>query len=317
MSKRTITPRTRRLLTLLLVVLVTVFVVLALHNSWHDVKRSLRSYTTVDLLGGFAAAVASTWALFFAWRAILHGLHADTLSAHDSRVMFFCSQLGKYVPGSVWTAVIQGEIGARSKVSRAVVMSSYALALIVGVGIGGITTAGAISGDSPWWVRIASIGGIVGGIALCTFFAHPGGSQSWGRRWIERRRPDIELGVIDGRAAARTIAWTTAEWLLLGVHAWFLARPFGVGASDFWFVLGGYALAWTVGLIAIPLPAGAGLREAVIVATLGHRIGNAEAISLALVSRLLIVINDVVLSLVMGLPRVLREAKARRPLSQS
>jgi hypothetical protein len=56
------------------------------------------------------------------------------------------------------------------------------------------------------------------------------------------------------------------------------------------------ALAWAVGLIFIPAPAGAGVREAVLVATFAPQIGTPEALAVALASRVLLLLADVALA---------------------
>ena len=72
--------------------------------------------------------------------------------------------------------------------------------------------------------------------------------------------------------------------------------------------IGGMALAWAVGLIFIPAPAGAGVREAVLVATFAPQIGGPEALVVALASRVLLLLADVALA---GLGALARSARAR------
>jgi len=289
----------RRVVGVGLLVLVGVFAAVALKRNWDAVREDL------DLLSGWDYAA-------WAWRTILHGLHGDELQGHDARTMFFCSQLGKYVPGSVWPAVIQSEIGARSKVPRSVVVSSYAFALVAGVGVGGVFAIGTVTHSVSGWMQVAAVGALVGGLLLCVAFVHPSGSQRLWRRLLGSRVPPGGLPDLDIGTTARAIGWTALGWASLGLHAWVLARPFGASAGDAVFVAGSFALAWVAGIAALPLPAGAGLREAVLVVTLGALIGKPEAISVALISRLLMIANDVGLSLAAGLPRVLRDLRRRR-----
>jgi glycosyltransferase 2 family protein len=56
-------------------------------------------------------------------------------------------------------------------------------------------------------------------------------------------------------------------------------------------------LAWAAGLIFIPAPAGAGVRDAVLVATFAPLIGTTAAFAVALASRVLLLVADVVLAL--------------------
>lgn len=316
MSRVRLSPAVKRSLVVVLVVAVVVFAWLAIHDTWSEVKDSLRTLRLIDLTLAVLAGLLSAWALFRAWRTVLHGLHADTLHGRDARTMFFCSQLGKYVPGSVWPAVIQSEIGNRSGVPRSVVVSSYAFALVAGVGVGGVFAVGTLTHEVSGWMQVAAVGAVVGGVLLCVAFVHPSGSQRLWRRLLGSRVPSGGLPHLDVATTVRALAWTTLGWAGLGLHAWVLARPFGASATDAVFVAGSFALAWVAGIAALPLPAGAGLREAVLVVTLGALIGKPEAISVALISRLLMILDDVGLSLAAGLPTVLRDIRRLRARSE-
>ena len=70
------------------------------------------------------------------------------------------------------------------------------------------------------------------------------------------------------------------------------------------------ALAWAVGLIVIPAPAGAGVREAVLIATFAPQIGAPAALAVALASRVLLVLADVALAGLGALVRPARRARA-------
>jgi uncharacterized membrane protein YbhN (UPF0104 family) len=96
------------------------------------------------------------------------------------------------------------------------------------------------------------------------------------------------------------------------VSTWVLAAPLGAGLADLPFVIGASALAWVVGLAVVILPAGAGVREVLLVLTLGQLIGTAEALTVAVISRFLQVVIDLLLAVAAGLPyatRLRREAR--------
>ena len=89
-----------------------------------------------------------------------------------------------------------------------------------------------------------------------------------------------------------------AVWLVMGLHVLTLVSALGpsgpvvAGAA-----IGGMGLAWAAGLIFIPAPAGAGVRDAVLVATLAPLVGTTSAFAVALASRVLLLMADVVLAL--------------------
>jgi uncharacterized membrane protein YbhN (UPF0104 family) len=106
------------------------------------------------------------------------------------------------------------------------------------------------------------------------------------------RRPALEQP-LTGRAIAAALGWALASWVLYGAQIWLLAvrlgPPDGRGAL---IALGGFAFAWSVGFLVVFAPAGAGVREVVLVAILGAVLGTGAATAIALVSRGLMTLGD-------------------------
>jgi uncharacterized membrane protein YbhN (UPF0104 family) len=106
----------------------------------------------------------------------------------------------------------------------------------------------------------------------------------------------------DRRATSATIKATflfLPVWLLLGASFWLCARGLlAVPAHDLAYYMGAFAVAWLAGLAAIYAPGGLGVREAVLVALLGGRIGAANALVVAAASRLILILVDVLLAAV-------------------
>jgi len=91
--------------------------------------------------------------------------------------------------------------------------------------------------------------------------------------------------------------WSLCGWLLWGVHVWALATGLGADTSDTVALsLGGFALAWSAGLLVVIAPAGVGVREAVLVAALSPVLDSADALVVALASRLFMSVGDFVLA---------------------
>jgi uncharacterized membrane protein YbhN (UPF0104 family) len=106
------------------------------------------------------------------------------------------------------------------------------------------------------------------------------------------------LGVRVGtRAMVLAILWGFVAWLLLGLHLYVMTHALGAeGVSALAAAIGGIGLGWAAGLLFIPAPAGAGVREAVLVATFAPQIGAAPALAVALASRVILVLADVLLA---------------------
>jgi hypothetical protein len=114
-------------------------------------------------------------------------------------------------------------------------------------------------------------------------------------RAMKMRGRGADAPEIAGRDLAAAILWSAVMWLLLGVHAWILLRSIAPGPSVSWpLATGVMALAWLVGFVVVFAPAGAGAREAAIVFLLGAVATPAEALALALASRVLMTLADAI-----------------------
>lgn len=104
------------------------------------------------------------------------------------------------------------------------------------------------------------------------------------------------LGVRFGGVAATTMA--AVGWLAAGA-----AIAAGTATGEHLAVGAAYALAWVAGQLALPVPAGLGVREFVLVGLLTPVLGSAGATVVAVVGRLIHTASDVVVAGVAGLAR--------------
>jgi hypothetical protein len=291
-----------------LVAAVVVFSILALRGSWDDVRDELTNLSVLELGLAFVLGSCGLVASFLAWRQLLSGL-GGVMRDRDAATTFFAAQLGKYVPGSVWPVVVQAEMGRRNGVARRVMFGSYVVALGVGAASGAVVSGLVATGGGTWW--IVAVGSVVAGAILAWALLHPSGLLrwcDWALTRLRRQRIDARLS---RSSALRACAIAFAGWVAWGIHAWVLARPFGAEASDLAFCVGGFALAFVAGLLALPLPAGAGVREAVLALTFGPIVGNGEALTIALLSRLLLVAAELLAATFTGAFRAAANARAR------
>jgi glycosyltransferase 2 family protein len=136
--------------------------------------------------------------------------------------------------------------------------------------------------------------------------------------WLFKRlgRKPLNVRVSTGSMLVAT-ALGFAVWLVMGLHVMTFVSALGPSEPVVAFAaIGGMGLAWAVGLIFVPAPAGAGVRDAVLVATFAPLIGSTSAFAVALASRLLLLMADVVLALAgaiaFGHQRKLRQGYGRR-----
>ena len=259
---------------------------------WDDVTAALRSLSWGTVL---AAGVAATIALGvngLSWREVMVsvGLEASVPSALR---VFLLSQVGKYVPGSVWPVLAQAEFAGDHGVSRARAMTGSIVAMVVGVVTAAIVGLAGIAFTVPdavatyWWIAPIALG-------LVALLVPPVLRRVVALAFRVTRRTE-EPAHISGRALLGSAAWSVLMWLLLGLQAWLLLREIAPGPdANYVLAAGAFALAWLVGFVVVIAPAGAGAREAALVFLLGSVATGAQALSLALVSRFLMTAADAV-----------------------
>jgi uncharacterized membrane protein YbhN (UPF0104 family) len=125
---------------------------------------------------------------------------------------------------------------------------------------------------------------------------------------LARRSPlpvPLDLGTV-----LRVAGWTLAVWACFGLHAWVLALGLGAGGAMLPLeATAAFAFAWCVGFLVVFAPAGAGAREAALVLLLTPTMSTAAATVLALTSRLVVTVAD----LLGGLVALAAERRGRRP----
>jgi len=264
------------------------------------------------MVGSGVLALAGTVALVGLWRALLLGL-GTVPPRGEAWPVFFVSQLGKYLPGLLWPAVAQMEAGRRWGSRRSVMLAANLLLLAV------LASSGVVVGLAllPWSVGLTGVAwwAWVAAGALAVVCVWPGLLTQVLDELFRLARRDPPSLSVPPAAMARAYAWATLVWLLYGVHVAVLVRAVGGSGLDAWAAAaGGMALGWALGLVAVFAPAGLGVREAVITACLAPVVGRAPALAVALASRGLLAVCDVLLALA-GSRRAAR--LARTPVGAS
>jgi uncharacterized membrane protein YbhN (UPF0104 family) len=274
-------------------VLVVVAVVWALAGQWDDVRADLASVSVGALLGAVALAMLSLVFTLVGWRSLLADLGSPLHLAPASGVLFV-GQLGKYLPGSIWTVVAQAEVAARLGVPRrrsAVAgLLSVLLSALAGLTIGVVALPGLLdAGGSRWYLLLLLL------LPIGAAGLHPrvlGPVIRLAFRLVRREPPEKDLS---GRAIAVTALAFVAAWACLGAQVWVLVVDLGGDPSDAVVPsVFGYALAASVGMLAVFLPAGVVLREVVLVLLLEPVMGRTAATAAVILSRFVVTVSDVV-----------------------
>jgi hypothetical protein len=269
------------------------------------------SWASIGALAFVESGVVALLALganAMSWRAVMRALGLRSTRREAARV-FFISQAGKYVPGSVWPVVAQAEFARDHGLDRVRALVGSLGAMVVGVVTAAVVGAAGTTVFVPgalatyWWVL--PIAGALGVVLVPSVLRR---IVAWTMKMRGRAGEPPEIA---GRALAVAILWSATMWLLLGVHGWILLRHIVPGPSVSWpLATGVFALAWLVGFLVVFAPAGAGVREVAIVVLLAAVATEPQAASFALASRVLMTLADAV-ALVIGLAAGRRTGRRR------
>jgi uncharacterized membrane protein YbhN (UPF0104 family) len=260
----------------------------AVARQWTDVRAALASIGALMVAAAMVSVLIAMFAAMQVWRVLLAALGSPLPIRVVARIMFV-GQLGKYVPGSVWPVLAQMELGNAHRVPRHHSASASVLTMLVSMLSGLLTalvTLPFFAGSTPYlWAFLAAPG-----LLACL---HPKVLNSvLGRLFRFTRRPQLEQPLTT-RAIAISLAWSFGSWIFYGLQIWLLAARLGMPRGPAALLaLGGFAFAWCAGFLAVFAPAGAGVREVVLVALLGPVIGVGAGTAVALVSRALTTIGD-------------------------
>ena len=116
---------------------------------------------------------------------------------------------------------------------------------------------------------------------------------------------------LEAGATVRASCWSVVSWLGMGMQLGVLCAAVGNGApSRYLLCIGAMALAIPLGVLFIPAPAGAGIRDVILVLVLSAPLGAGPALGVVIVSRVLLIIGDLLLAGVAGAMRRWKNAPA-------
>ncbi len=274
-------------------------VVYAIVHNWAEVSVHLDQISWSTFLWSTLAAAVGTWLTMIGWKTLLRDLGSDLHLAPASGV-YFVGQLGKYLPGSLWSVLVQADIASHLKVPRrrtAVTgLLALGLSLLTGLLVGLPAASFLLRSDSSgfdWWLLL--------GIPILVVLCVPQLLNAIIDRTLRLlKREPLEHSLSAG-AVLRAVVIFVLVWIAFGVHTLLLARAVaGDGAHPdlTTAAMTGYALSVSLGMLTVVLPAGLGAREGLLTIILATAMPTpAAAAAVAIMSRFIVTIVDVVAAL--------------------
>ncbi|GAA3193799.1 hypothetical protein GCM10010468_03270 [Actinocorallia longicatena] len=262
------------------------FLAVRLYEGRAEVGAALDGLSYRPFAAALALVVAGLVCMMLAWRTILADLGSPLPRRRAARVMFL-GQLGKYVPGSVWSVVGMAELGSDEGVPRRRTLAATAISLAITLACAlalSITRLPALY----WPVLVAVVVGL-----------HPRALTLGVGALMRLTRRDPLERTVSGRGVLRATGWTVLGWTLWGSHVWVLAAAVAPDEPvlRLWpLAVGVYALAWASGILFLLAPAGLGVLDGALVLGLTPALGGGAALTVAVVTRAVLVLADLVVA---------------------
>lgn len=252
-------------------------------HSGNEVREALAMTSWSALALALLLVVLGLTVTAVLWRHIL-GAYGHRLPLPQAMAIFFIGQLGKYVPGSVWSIGAQARMAAGHGVPARTTVSASLVFLMVHVATGLLAAAslGACLELSAEYRRLIIIGGAVtGAVLLVPEVARRFAARTGGRAGHFAWR----VGDLLGTLAAMGAVWACYGSALTLV----LPQP---SVPDLVPVTVAFALGYVAG-VAVPFaPAGLGAREGMVLLILVPALGVGPAGAVAVLGRVLHTIAD-------------------------
>ena len=262
-----------------------------LARSWDDIVHMLAKVSPGWMAGSILLTVLAKAALAENAR-IAAGRNGIVLPFARAARLYNLSQLGKYLPGSIWqfvgrAAAYRGHGADYGPIRDALLVES--LWVVGGAAAFGVLLAGpgVLTFVSESLDTLVALW-LVGGVVIVTLAA---GVTFAMKRELALRYARIAM------PSVRVVLVQASIWGLLGAAFWVLARACNLDVPLL-FAAGLFAVAYAVGFLVPFAPAGLGVRDAVLTLGLLPYVPAGEALVVTILARLIYLLVDVGLVLV-------------------
>jgi len=302
----------KAVLNFLIVVAVFFFVFNALNFQWEEFSKLKiifsKNYAYWLILSlGFIISSLMISAIGWVW--ITNVLHAQ-VPYHIGVRVFFISQLGRYIPGKLWTFMGRFMLCDKQNVPTTVISESIlyevAMSFLAASAISGLTLA--ISKNTTlgidWLPYAIFCTVLLSLIAPKLFF--------FGLNWILIKfgKEPIKT-VIKYRHLLAYFILNVFLWLLMGYGIYLLSLSFlSIPIQQSIIFPGVFCIAWIGGFLSVLTPSGIGVREGILTYFLSQFISPSNALVIAICSRIWFTLAELLCLLIaIGISIILKSGK--------
>jgi glycosyltransferase 2 family protein len=268
------------------------YAVSSLHGQWAGAAERMQSlHPDWRWIGAATGIVLLTYLLLIeTWRRIIIA-SGEKLAFREAARIWFVSNLGKYVPGKIWSIAAMTIMARESRVSPLTAAGSSVLMQLVTIaaGIGVVLVTGAQAVDHPG-LALGAAAAILIGLA-----ATPSLLPLAGRVVSSLTGRNIVLPRMSASIVWMAVGSSIISWIAYGFAFQFFVRGvLGTAAGAATSYIAVYAASYIIGFLALFAPGGAVVRESAMVTGMLRLAlsGKADALAIAIASRLWLTVTE-------------------------
>ena len=270
----------------ILVAVIFFFLIKNLYTNWLKVRTYEWHFNYVLLAISFCIILAVSIFMIVIWRYILGQFNAH-LSFKKAFRIWFLSSLGRYIPGKVWQvmgmAYLTNKEGIGAEISITSALLAQALSFIPGMILGLFTVMFFIPDiHLPGWVYLALIF-----VPLGIIIVYPPYLEKLVNainRFLKRK--ELHFTATFARNLSTMLLYLCA-WIVHGIAFFLFTRSITyIDVTHIFSFFGIFAGAYIIGLIAVFVPGGLGVREGILAALLSAFFPFPVAVAIAFGSRI-------------------------------
>lgn len=280
---------TKKVFALSVILIAIFFILKVLLNYTDQVSTSLALISGRNIFFSFILYLGYFYVRALSWHFILKS-GEQNLNIYDSLAIWFLGEAARYIPGNVWSFAGRVYLANQKRIPKRFTVFSLVIEMLLMIIITVVLSLPALNftynqpiHNLNWLLFLIPL--LLAGILLLNY-------RDRLTKMISSFQT-IPARQFDSPAFKLAVLLQTLSWLLFGLGTYVVLSQFNQGIN----VLVGISipiLAWLVGYLSVVTPMGLGVREGVLIALFTPSLGLAQATMVALISRLMIVLVEVV-----------------------
>lgn len=271
--------------TLLVISLTAIFFTRTLTEYYQQFQHSFLSVSPFKAVVSFLLFIGYLYLRALSWRSLVNFL-GESINKTGSLSVWFFSEATRYIPGNVWSFVSRAYLARQEKISRNVSLLVLPIEIII---VSTVTSAlslySIIKNLERLPVNLVFYAALITPpVALFGFLL----LQKIIKRVLEKL---LKLD-LSPKALLTAIALQIACWSLYSLGTIVLLEG---KLDNLPLLFSSTILSWLIGYLSLVTPMGLGVRESAFVLLLGGYIGTAQAVVIAILSRIILIISELII----------------------